>query len=63
MTYLKNSLKNSPKTPKKTASREDARHGFCTNLCRSKFLRAARKWAEREIAEGQLTIEELKVIL
>ena len=43
--------------------RPDNKHGFCTNLCRQKFLRAARIWTAREIVEGRLTIEEMKVVL
>lgn len=36
---------------------------FCRVKCRRAFHSATRIWAEREIAEGRLTIEELRVVL
>ena len=45
------------------APKPDNKHGFCTNLCRAKFLRAAQVWVLREISEGRLSIAELRVIL
>ena len=40
-----------------------SRQRFCQSKCRAKFHKAARIWTEREIAEGRLTIEELRVVL
>ena len=36
---------------------------FCAAKCRRAFHSAARIWAEREIAEERLTVEELRVVL
>ncbi len=36
---------------------------FCGGKCRRAFHSAARIWAEREIAEGRLSVEELRVVL
>ncbi len=36
---------------------------FCLPKCRRSFQNAARIWTEREIAEGRLSVEELRVVL
>lgn len=36
---------------------------FCRTRCRRSFHSAARIWAEREIKEGRLTVEKLRVVL
>ncbi len=36
---------------------------FCQPKCRAKFHKAARIWTEWQLAEGRLTIEELRVVL
>lgn len=36
---------------------------FCKTRCRRAFHSVARIWAEREIAEGRLSVEELRVVL
>ena len=36
---------------------------FCKAKCRRAFHTAARIWAEREIAEGRLGVDELRLVL
>jgi hypothetical protein len=40
--------------------RGGSRQTFCKAACRASFHREARRWCEREIAEGRLTVESLR---
>jgi hypothetical protein len=41
--------------------RGGSRQAFCEAACRAAYHRATRQWCEREIAEGRLSVESLRV--